>query len=69
MQVWSDATLRLRKMWRVLKNIDGRIALGFTPYSAQSSNGLTEMLTTAGFTKVQLVKKERGFCALAIALY
>ncbi|BAZ46915.1 hypothetical protein NIES4102_39610 (plasmid) [Chondrocystis sp. NIES-4102] len=67
MQVWSDATLGLREMRRVMKNVDGRIALGFTPYSGQSSNGLTEMLTTAGFTEVQLVETERGFCALAIA--
>jgi SAM-dependent methyltransferase len=67
MQVWSDAAFGLREMRRVMKNIDGRIALGFTPYSGQSSNGLTEMLTTAGFTEVQLVETERGFCALAIA--
>jgi ubiquinone/menaquinone biosynthesis C-methylase UbiE len=67
MQVWSDATFGLREMRRVMKNVDGRIALGFTPYSGQSSNGLTEMLTTAGFTEVQLVETERDFCALAIA--
>jgi ubiquinone/menaquinone biosynthesis C-methylase UbiE len=67
MQVWSDAMFGLREMRRVMKNVDGRIALGFTPYSGQSSNGLTEMLATAGFTEVQLVETERGFCALAIA--
>lgn len=67
MQVWSDATFGLREMRRVMKNVDGRIALGFTPYSGQSSNGLTEMLTTVGFTEVQLVETERGFCTLAIA--
>ncbi|PSB06200.1 methyltransferase type 11 [Pleurocapsa sp. CCALA 161] len=67
MQVWSDASIGLREMRRVMKKVDGRIALGFTPYSGQSSNGLIQMFTNAGFTEVQLVETERGFCALAIA--
>jgi ubiquinone/menaquinone biosynthesis C-methylase UbiE len=67
MQVWSDAAIALLEIRRVLKKVEGKIALGFTPHSGQSSNGLTEMLTTAGFTEMQLVETERGFCALAIA--
>ena len=67
MQVWSDAAIGLREIRRVLKKVEGKIALGFTPYSGQSSHGLIEMLTTAGFTEVQLVNLDGGFCILAIA--
>lgn len=65
MQVWSDAMVGLREMRRVM-NVGGKIALGFTLYSGQSSTGLTEMLTTAGFTEARLVETEQGFCVLAI---
>lgn len=65
MQVWSDAVAGLREMRRVMK-VGGKIALGFTPQSGQSSTGLTEMLTAAGFTEAHLVEAEQGFCALAI---
>ncbi len=64
MQVWSDAMVGLRSMQRVMK-VGGKIALGFTPHSGQSSTGLTEMLTTAGFTEAHLVETDRGFCVLA----
>ena len=67
MQVWSDAAIGLREIRRVLKKVEGKIALGFTPYSGQSSHGLIEMFTTAGFTEVQLVNLDGGFCILAIA--
>ncbi|MBW4536377.1 MAG: class I SAM-dependent methyltransferase [Pleurocapsa minor HA4230-MV1] len=67
MQVWSDAAIALQEIRRVLKKVEGKIALGFTPYSGQSSHGLTEMLTTAGFTEVQLINLDGGFCILAIA--
>lgn len=66
MQVWPDAVVGLRSIRRVMRS-GGRIALGFTPYSGQSSAGLTQILTTAGFTQARLVETERGFCALAIA--
>ncbi|KOP28370.1 methyltransferase type 11 [Hapalosiphon sp. MRB220] len=64
MQVWSDAMVGLRSIWRVMK-VGGKIALGFTPHSGQSSTGLSEMLTTAGFTEAHLVETDRGFCVLA----
>lgn len=65
MQVWSDAVAGLRAIRRVMKP-RGRIALGFTHHSGQSSKGLTETLTAAGFKDVRLTETEKGFCALAI---
>jgi ubiquinone/menaquinone biosynthesis C-methylase UbiE len=65
MQVWPDAVAGLRDMRRVMKP-GGRIALGFTPYSGQSKNGLPEMLIAAAFTEVHIVETALGFCALAI---
>jgi hypothetical protein len=44
----------------------GSIALGVTPYSGQSKNGLPEMLTAAGFIEAHVVEAKAGFCALAI---
>jgi hypothetical protein len=64
MQVWTDAMIGLRSMRRLIK-VGGKIALGFTHHSGQSSTGLTEMLTTAGFTEAHLIKTDRGFCVLA----
>ena len=65
MQVWPDAGARLREIWRVMKS-DGRIALGFTPYSGQRSEGLTETVIAAGFTDARILQKDKDFCALAI---
>jgi ubiquinone/menaquinone biosynthesis C-methylase UbiE len=65
MQVWPDTMAGLREMRRLMSP-GGSIALGFTPYSGQSKNGLPDMLTAAGFTEAHLVEAEEGFCALAI---
>ena len=65
MQVWPDAGTGLREIWRVMKS-HGRIALGFTPYSGQRSEGLTESVIAAGFTDAHILKKDKDFCALAI---
>jgi ubiquinone/menaquinone biosynthesis C-methylase UbiE len=65
MQVWSDVMVGLREMRRVMK-VGGKMALGFTSHSGQSSTGLIEMLTATGFTEAHLVETEQGFCALAM---
>jgi hypothetical protein len=51
-------------MWRVMRS-GGTIGLGFTPYSGQKNEGLTEKLIAAGFTKAHVLEKARNFCALA----
>jgi ubiquinone/menaquinone biosynthesis C-methylase UbiE len=65
MQVWRDSAAGLREMRRVMKPGAG-VALGFTPYSGQQNQGLTQTLTAAGFTKATVVEKDRWFCALAL---
>jgi SAM-dependent methyltransferase len=64
MQIWPDAIVGLREMRRVLKS-GGTIALGFTPYSGQRNEGLTEKLSAAGFIGPRVVAKDKNFCALA----
>jgi ubiquinone/menaquinone biosynthesis C-methylase UbiE len=64
MQIWPDTITGLREMWRVMKS-GGTLALGFTPYSGQKNEGLTEKLIAAGFTKAHVLEKGRNFCALA----
>ncbi|WP_373543224.1 class I SAM-dependent methyltransferase [Chamaesiphon sp.] len=65
MQVWPDGMAGLREIRRVMAG-GGKIALAFTSAAGQSSTGLTEMLTAAGFIDAHLVKTEQGFCVLAI---
>ena len=64
MQIWPDAVGGLREMRRVLKS-GGTIALGFTPYSGQRNEGLTERLSAAGFSKPHVVAKDKNFCSSA----
>jgi hypothetical protein len=64
MQVWPNATAGLHEVRRVLK-LGGKLALGFTIHSGQSSRGITQLLTAAGFTNPQLVERKEFFCALA----
>ncbi len=65
MQVWSDAMVGLREMRCVLK-AGGKIALGFTPYSGQSKDGMSDVLKTVGFANTSVVESERGFCVLGL---
>ena len=64
MQVWPDAGSGLQEIRRVLR-VGGKVALGFTAYSGQPKDGVTELLTTAGFTEVQMVDGKNLFYALA----
>jgi hypothetical protein len=41
------------------------MALGFTRYSGQAKEGLTETLTAAEFTNAQVVDVDGAFCVLA----
>lgn len=65
MQVWPDATAGLAEMRRVMKS-GARVAVGFTPYSGQRNQGLTQTLKTAGFVDATVAERDSWFCALAV---
>jgi hypothetical protein len=48
---------------RVMKS-GGMVALGFTPRSLQSKQGLIETITAAGFVRARMVKT-KNFCVSA----
>jgi hypothetical protein len=52
----------LREMRRgMISRSRGRVALGFTRYSGQPKEGLTETLVAAGFTDVQAMEQNDSF--------
>jgi ubiquinone/menaquinone biosynthesis C-methylase UbiE len=67
MQVWPDAVAGLQEVRRVLRP-GATVALGFTPWSGQSRNDVTETLDAAGFEEIQVVEIDAGFCVLATKL-
>ncbi len=67
MQVWPDAVAGLQEIRRVMRP-GATIALGFTPWSGQPKEGVTESLVAAGFEDTRVVEVEMGFCALATRL-
>jgi ubiquinone/menaquinone biosynthesis C-methylase UbiE len=64
MQVWPDASAGLLEIRRVLK-AGGALALAFTSYSGQSSQGVPDIVTAAGFADCRLVETDNAFCVLA----
>src|ERR1700730_12020091 len=58
MQIWSDVMRGLREILRVLKP-HGCLALGFTPYSGQTKEGLVEIITEAGFADAHVVDMDK----------
>jgi hypothetical protein len=52
-------------MRRVMKP-GARVAVGFTPYSGQRSQGLARTLNAAGFEKAAVAERDNWFCALGL---
>lgn len=65
MQLWSDPVAGLRQIHRVLRH-GATLALGFTPRSGQTRDGLPELLASAGFAAPRIIEGDLGFCLLAL---
>jgi ubiquinone/menaquinone biosynthesis C-methylase UbiE len=65
MQVWPDPIAGLTEIRRVMKS-GARVAVGFTPYSGQQNQGLTQTLSAAGFAKTTMAERDNWFCALGL---
>lgn len=65
MQLWPDRIRGLRQLLRVMKP-RAILAVGFTPYSGQKKNGVTEVLVEAGFIEPQLKEFKSCFCAVVM---
>ena len=63
MQVWPDRLAGLEEIRRVLAS-GGKLALAFTPHSGHAPDGLTDLLSQAGFATPDFVTKDGNFCAL-----
>ena len=63
MQVWPDRLAGLEEIRRVLGS-GCKLALAFTPHSGHAPDGLTDLLSQAGFAAPDFVTKDRNFCAL-----
>ncbi len=65
-QAWRDPTAALAEIKRVL-SYDGRLAIGFTPRTADQADGLPDDLVRAGFYRPRRRRSKNGVCVVAEA--